>query len=74
MSDQSNQRKYYMTGQEFFCHLEAAVKETYGENWDTNKWHPEDLAANIEASLSAIRGFLASAIWAEAASSKMGKR
>lgn len=65
-------RKYYMTAEEFMQHLEAAVREAYftGDNWNKNKWHPEDLAVNIEASLTVLRGFLSSVIWQDSAKAR----
>lgn len=68
-------RTYYVTPQEFMKHLEAAVRETYfaGDDWDKRKWHPEDIAVNLEASITVLRGYLASVIWENAQQQAVGR-
>lgn len=67
----ASHRKYYVTPKEFMHHLEAAARETYfqGKSWEDDQWHPEDIANNLESVLTAVRGYLSSAIWHEAAKS-----
>jgi hypothetical protein len=66
--------KYYVTPQKFVEYVEGALRESYyPDNHWNQKYHPEDIASNLEAVILAVRGYLGRAIMDESITAKEAK-